>query len=190
MTSWDRRKSGSRPRARASDHALNRSWSSSGTPSRSQMTPEQPGRARQRVGGQHVVVPLTAAGQEVHPRRRCHVPPRVGCALGATEVQRSRENPYPRLHAHKRGHLPRQDATLDPPEGQGRPRLGRCRPRTRRAKRANRDRENDGRGRGAAPDVAQALPDLALFPGYPLGREQLGRAHRDQRDQHGRERRR
>src|ERR1035441_8227266 len=55
--------------------------------------PEQPGRARQRVDGQHVVVPLTAAGQEVPPRRRCHVPPRVGCALGATEVQSSRENP-------------------------------------------------------------------------------------------------
>ena len=29
---------------------------------------EEPGRARQRVDGQHVVVPLTAAGQAIHPR--------------------------------------------------------------------------------------------------------------------------
>ena len=29
---------------------------------------EEPGRGRQSVGGQHVVVPLTAAGQEIHPR--------------------------------------------------------------------------------------------------------------------------
>jgi hypothetical protein len=55
--------------------------------------PEQPGRARQRVDGQHVVVSLTAAGQDVYPAGATMCPPRVGCALGATEVQSSRENP-------------------------------------------------------------------------------------------------
>ena len=40
------------------------------------------------------------------------------------------------------------------------------------------------------PHVAQALPDLFLLPADPFGREQLGAAHRGQRDQHRAERQR
>ena len=43
---------------------------------------------------------------------------------------------------------------------------------------------------GGGPDVAQPLPDLALAPGHPAGREQLGPAHQHQGQQHGAERQR
>jgi hypothetical protein len=36
--------------------------------------------------------------------RRCRVLPRIGCALGATEVQSSQEESQSRLHVDKRGH--------------------------------------------------------------------------------------
>ena len=54
----------------------------------------------------------------------------------------------------------------------------------------HRDHEERDEQFRRAPHVTQALPDLPLLPADPFGREQLGAAHRGQRDQHRAERER
>ena len=113
----------SRPRALARPGLSLRSWPSRPAASRSGLDGAQRCRPRDDMrAADREQNPLVTEGKLGPMRERCcHMPPRVGCALSATEVQSSLEESQSRLHAGKRAHLPDSDATPHPQDGTSAP---------------------------------------------------------------------